>query len=150
MPDLRQIEKIVSEIIQARNAFVVEILLRGSQQGKVLEVFIDTDTGVTTEACAEVSREISQALDAQNVFTHRYHLVVSSPGIDRPLKFLRQYRRNVGRQMLLTCRGSEGTESVQGTLLDVDEEGIVLRTAKEERRRITIDRVFEARVKPPW
>jgi len=150
MSELPQIEKIVTEVVQARNGFLVELQLRGSQQGRVLEVFIDTDEGVTTEACAEVSREISQELDALNVFAHRYHLVVSSPGIDRPLKFLRQYRRNIGRQMRVSCQGTEGTEAVEGTLLAVDDEGFLLRTGKEESRRITMDRVLEARVKPPW
>lgn len=150
MSVVEQIEKIVSEILCGKNAFIVDLSVRGTQNGTVLEVFVDTDEGITTKMCAEISREISQALDALTIFTHKYNLVVSSPGVDRPLKFLRQYHRNIGRQLLVSYQGVRTVEKLQGTLIEVNQEAIQLRSEKEKVTEIPMIKIVEAYVKTPW
>lgn len=150
MSVVEQIEEIITPIVYARDAFIVDLIVRGSQNGKVVEVFVDTDDGITTSKCAEISHEIAKGLDTANTFTHRYQLVVSSPGIDRPLKFARQYPRNIGRTLSVSYHGQNQIEKLQGALVEATGEAILLRSDGEEVKRIMLDSIVEAYVKTAW
>jgi ribosome maturation factor RimP len=144
------IEALARPVVEASGAFLVEILLRGENRGKVLEVSIDTDEGVTTEQCALVSRDLSKALDAADVIRGAYQLIVSSPGTDKPLKFLRQFKRNIGRSLAIRLRAPAGL--VDGVLVEIDGETIVVKSGAkhEEIHRVPFGDIAEARVKTPW
>ena len=146
-----QIEALTRPIVESGGAFLVEILLQGENRGKVLEVYVDTDEGITTELCAKVSRELSQALDAAEVIRGAYQLIVSSPGTDKPLKFFRQCRKNVGRTLAIRLHGP--TEPVEGVLVELDGETLVLRHGAAKTQalvRVSWAEIAEARVKTPW
>jgi ribosome maturation factor RimP len=73
-----------------------------SQAGRrsVVRVVVDRDGGVDLDAVADVSREVSRALDEADALGERpYVLEVTSPGVDRPLTEPRHWRRNVGRKV---------------------------------------------------
>ena len=85
---------------------------------------VDSDHGVSLDDAAEVSREMSAALDATNVLGDvPYTLEVSSPGVDRPLTEPRHWRRAAGRLVRVKVTG-EGT--VQGRVLAADADGVTL------------------------
>jgi ribosome maturation factor RimP len=115
-----------------------------------VEVFVDTDEGTTTGLCAEISRDLSSALDQANIVQGRYDLVVSSPGIDRPLRFARQYPRNVGRTLVVKFRKDDRVEKVEGELIEVRPDGFVLQMKSNGPRNFLFDEIVEARVKPAW
>lgn len=146
-----RIDALAAPILENLGAFLVEARVRGENRGKVLEMFIDTDRGVTTQECATASRELSKALDAAEVIRGSYQLVVSSPGIDSPLKFFRQFAKNVGRVMVIRCRDAGNQAPVEGVLVEIEGETIILRTDSDGgMRRIPYSEIAEARVKPPW
>ena len=62
-------------------------------------VFVDGDEGVSLDACAQISRILESILDQEPSLGGIYELEVSSPGVNRPLKFLRQYLKHVGRTL---------------------------------------------------
>src|SRR5258708_12948040 len=68
--------------------------LESSRSG-LLRIFIDSPRGISVEDCARVSRHLSNALAVEGIDYER--LEVSSPGLDRPLKRLEDYRRFEGR-----------------------------------------------------
>ncbi len=145
-----RIAELAAPILAGRNAFLIEVAVRGDRGSPVAEVFVDADNGVTTGLCEGISRELSLALDAGNLFGGRYYLVVSSPGIERPLKFPRQYPRNVGRSMSVKITREGTPEHVRGILLEVAPDEILLEIGKENRRRIRFEDIAEARVEPAW
>lgn len=102
------------------DCFTVEIELKPANK---LYVFIDSDSGMTFEKCQKLSRFLEAHIDTNGWLGEKYVLEVSSPGITRPLKFIRQYPRNIGRQMEVTL--ADKTQ-VEGKLLSADEEKIVL------------------------
>lgn len=104
------------------DCFTVEIELKPAQR---LYVFLDSDSGMTFEKCRRISRFLEEHLDAQGWLGDHYVLEVSSPGIGRPLKFPRQYSKNLGRTLALTLRDGSKTE---GLLKAADDAGIVLET----------------------
>lgn len=105
--------------------YLVDVLWNGKT--RKLEVFIDTDEGVTLGECQKISRLMEASLDITGQMPEDYILEVSSPGIERPLKLKRQYVKNIGRiiQVELIEGGLE-----TGMLEKVDEEGIDVKPEK--------------------
>lgn len=143
-----QIEEISRPVVESTGAFIVDVNIRGNLSGKVIEIYVDTDAGITIDACSEISRKVSLAFDTANVIPHRYHLIVSSPGIDRSLKLIRQYRKNVGRKMLV--HSSLQVEKILGELVEVTETDIMLRDDEKNIRTIPFDSIVSAFVQTMW
>lgn len=106
--------------------YLVETLFRNVNGAGYLEVFIDTDRGVTVEECARLSRKLTDDIDAkpelQDLLPSDLRLEVSSPGLSRPLKLARQYRKNVGRLLRVKYRDSENApRTVTGRLTRVSD-----------------------------
>jgi ribosome maturation factor RimP len=99
---------------------------------RLLRVVVDSDHGVSLDDTAEVSRDVSAALDATDVMGDvPYTLEVSSPGVDRPLTEPRHWRRAAGRLVRVKTAGA-GT--VQGRVLAADADGVTLDVDGAEHR----------------
>jgi ribosome maturation factor RimP len=113
--------------------------LRFFQAGthSILRIVIDSPEGVKIADCAHASREISLVLDEKNFSEeHPYNLEVSSPGIDRPLKTERDYRRIVGRDVSLhLTSGVDGKKTVTGEVVACEDNKL---TIKLEKRTVEI------------
>jgi ribosome maturation factor RimP len=108
-----------------------------SKAGKrsVVRVVVDRDGGVSMDDVADVSRVVSDALDALDaaepgVLGTSYVLEVTSPGVERPLTAARHWRRNVGRLVTVVLR--EGPQ-VTGRVLSADDDVVVLEIDGNER-----------------
>ena len=131
--------------------FPVEIALRGRRGDLVIEVFVDGDSGVDTAACADLSRGLAKALDGGVLRDERYALTVSSPGLDRPLKFPRQYPKHAGRRISVLLRKGDAAERVRGVLVDAGGQSIRIRTGpKDDPREIAYAEIAEAKIETPW
>jgi len=118
-----------------QDCFIVEINVKGSSK---LEVYIDADAGIDFDRCRRVSRYLEAEIEEQGWMDEKYTIEVSSPGIDRPLKFKRQYNKNVGRKLAVIDDEGHKTE---GTLISTDEAQIVLEfkdRIKEGKRKKTV------------
>jgi ribosome maturation factor RimP len=145
------IESFLAEFTAGRGIFPVEIEIRGQKDNLVVEVFIDGDTGVDAVACAEISRALGKTLDDGALRGEPYTLTVSSPGLDRPLKFPRQYPKHAGRGIALVLRSGEATERFRGVLLEAGAESISVRAgAKGAPREIRFADIVEAKIEPRW
>ena len=115
-----KIREIVDEIVP--EAFLVEIEIHRSKVS-VLRIILDTPEGVGLQQCTSVSRKVSRMLDEGELLDFRYNLEVTSPGLDRPLKVLKQYEKNVGRKLKVWLSDDS---RIKGKLTDVQEEEITL------------------------
>jgi len=150
-PIAGRIESFLETLLAPRGLFVVDIVMRGRKGQRVLEVFIDGDEGVTTADCAGVSRLLSKELDERLLQGEEVTLTVSSPGLDRPLRYPRQYAKHVGREILLDLRTAEGTNRVGGTLVESDSDGIAVLLKKgDDAVKIPYADIIGARIKPRW
>ena len=108
-----------------------------------LEVFVDSDSQVTFEKCRKISRFLEEHLDQEGWLGDRYVLEVSSPGVGRPLKFLRQYHKNIGRKVEVTT--SEGKQV--GQLVAVTEQSISLeREEKKKKGKKRVKEIVQAEI----
>lgn len=140
---------LVEPLVSAEQLDLEEIEVSRAGRRRVLRVIVDSDEGVELDACADLSRAISEKLDETDVMGEdEYVLEVSSPGADRPLTEHRHYVRATGRLARLTL--NEGGELV-ARILAVDEEGLDLEVPgvkgrKPTSRRIAFDEIAKARV----
>jgi ribosome maturation factor RimP len=126
-------------------------MIRGPKDNLVVEVFIDGDQGVDTASCAVISRALGKDLDAGMLKDAPYTLTVSSPGLDRPLKFPRQYPKHVGRGITLRYRSGGSVERLSGVLAGADERSVrVSAGTKGDEKEIPFDDIVEARIEPRW
>ncbi|MFJ8164778.1 ribosome maturation factor RimP [Streptomyces sp. NPDC096136] len=140
---------LLEPLVAAKGLDLEEIELSKAGRRRMLRIVVDSDEGVELDACAELSREVSDALDASDVMGEdEYVLEVSSPGADRPLGEHRHYVRATGR--LVKFQLVEGGELV-ARILGVDDEGMDLEVPgvkgrKATARRIAFTDIAKARV----
>ncbi|WP_406455431.1 ribosome maturation factor RimP [Streptomyces sp. NBC_00876] len=140
---------LLEPLVSAEQLDLEEIEVSRAGRRRVLRVIVDSEEGVELDACADLSRAISEKLDETDAMGEdEYVLEVSSPGADRPLTEHRHYVRATGRLARLTL--TEGGELV-ARILAVDEEGLDLEVPgvkgrKPTSRRIAFDEIAKARV----
>ncbi len=146
-----QLRELIERCVESKSAHLIDLVLRGSNHKTVIEVFVDAESGVTTTLCSEISREISDALSLTQLLSRDYMLTVSSPGVDRPLKFFWQYTKHIGRQMRMKLNTETGVQDVTGKCVAVDEQAVTLETTKPEQSiRVAFASIREAKVQVPW
>lgn len=116
----------IEALVEAAGAHLVEFSLRPLARRQILEVFVDTEEGITADLLAELSRSIGTAVEETGSLTGVYQLVVSSPGLDRPLRYPWQYRRHIGRTVRLILQGTDETRQIEGRILDASDEQLVV------------------------
>lgn len=123
----RVIELVEEKITDRPDLFLVDVQMHG---GGLLTILIDGDNGVAITDCVAISRHVGFHLEEENTIEQAYNLEVSSPGLDMPLKSLRQYQKNVSRS--LGVRLIDGTTH-EGKLLAADESGITIEENIKEK-----------------
>jgi ribosome maturation factor RimP len=131
---LDQIRTIAERVARSHGLEVWDIVSRRETTGLVVRVFIDRpgpaatpEESVSIEDCAEVSREIGTILDVEDPLPAAYTLEVSSPGLDRPLRGLDDYRRFVGRLAKIVMREKvDGQGFFRGRLAGVEGEDVLI------------------------
>lgn len=105
----KQIWQITEKSLENSGFMLIDIIVRGSSNSPVIEVFVDSEKGITTEDCSEISRKIHELIEETDISKTKYRLDVSSPGIDRPLKFIEQYPKHIGRKFEIEYLSGEET-----------------------------------------
>ncbi len=128
-------------------------LLEAEFRGDRLRLEIDHPEGVTHDLCADISREASALLDAEDFGpASGYLLEVSSPGLDRKLRSTRDYERFAGRRVRATwiAPGTTRRRTVRGQLLGLSPHApgvaLVLEDDSGETLRLAIDSIHQARL----
>ncbi len=121
---LPQIEGIIAPIIENSGYELVDITTVGVAFSSVLRVFVYGHNGITIDEIAKLSRKISEALDSTDIMHKRYFLEVSSPGLDRPLRSVRDFVRAIDENVRIVK--STG-ETIEGILSSADSQSIIIR-----------------------
>jgi ribosome maturation factor RimP len=136
---IKAIESLMQALIAGDTGyFLVEIRVKPTNNFKV---FIDGDQGVSIEKCVQYNRALYKKIEESGFFpTGDFSLEVSSPGLDEPLKLLRQYKKNVGRQVELVLQDGSKKE---GKLVEVSEDGIIVEeTRGKNKKKEVINHTF--------
>ncbi len=153
------LEAIVAEQIKPLGLELFELRVGGSRGRPVLDVRVEREDGerVTVENCASASRAIETRLDASDFAGKRYVLEVSSPGIERPLRNARDWRRFSGQKAVVTTNvpgdpAGRRTDEVEIAGVEGDAGQEVIRVVNErgDERRFPLSAVEKARLAFHW
>src|SRR5579859_1624768 len=117
---------LLAPVVTAAGYDLEDVTITPAGRRSLVRVSVDADGGIDLDAVAEVSRLVSDALDAETpggaTFADPYVLEVSSPGVDRPLTEQRHWRRNANRLVSVTVDDA----NVVGRISAVDDNGVTL------------------------
>ncbi|HWK06255.1 MAG TPA: hypothetical protein VNS58_21595 [Puia sp.] len=110
--------------------FLVEVRIKPTNN---IKVFLDGDQGISIEKCVQYNRALYKQLEESGLFPgDDFSLEVSSPGLDEPLKSLRQYKKNIGRLVEILLQDGSKKE---GRLVEVSEDGIIVEETKGKNKK---------------
>jgi ribosome maturation factor RimP len=153
------LEELVASEIKPLGLELFELKLGGSKGRPVLDVRVEREDGqkVTVEDCATASRAIELKLDAEDFGGKRYVLEVSSPGIERPLRNAKDWRKFVGSAVVVTTNvpgdpaGRRTDEvGIAGVEGDTGQEVVIVRNERGDERRFPLAAVEKARLAFHW
>ena len=104
-------------------------------QGKhsLLQVYIDSEDGITVDDCKRVSEQLGAALDVEDPVRDHYVLEVSSPGVQRPLFTLEQYQRYRGHEVSVKVRVLINNQrNFKGKLIEVTDDDLTLEMGEKQ------------------
>jgi len=154
---LERIRAIAHRVAGPRGLDVFDVQCRRESIGWVLRIVIDRPGsaagageaagGISVADCQHVSDEVSAILDVEDAIDHAYTLEVTSPGLDRPLRHLDDFRRFAGsRAKVVVSEPVEGQSHFDGRLEGVEGEVVVMRLGKTRVVRLPMALVARARL----
>ncbi len=178
-PTTEKLLRLAEPVCKGAGYELVDLVLAPSREGLVLRVFIDylplpvlpqpageagevrpavERSEVSLADCERLSRELGTALDVEDVIGPAYHLEVSSPGVDRPLRTLEHFQRFVGQEARLRLHdGIDGRRNFKGALVAVTrgegegEEGATITVDAEGKQcELPFNDIESARLVPDW
>ena len=114
-------QKINELLAENPTHFLVEIRIKPTNN---IKVFIDADEGVNLAVLIEYNRKLYKFIEENALYPDGdFSLEVSSPGLDEPLKMIRQYKKNIGRFVDVLLNDASKKE---GKLIEATEDGIII------------------------
>lgn len=123
-------EKVNSLLLEALSErpslFLIDVVI--TEAFKII-VTIDGDDGVVLQDCIDISRAVEGNLDREE---QDFSLEVASFGVGAPLKFVRQYKKNIGRTLIVKTE----TEKLEAELVDANDDFVILSWEAREPKKI--------------
>ncbi len=145
-----QIAEVAESVLSTTDFFLVDVEIKG---GDIPEVWVSIDAGdrgVNMDECAEVSNEISFLMDAHDIFSGKYRMNVSSPGLSRPLVDRRQYPKNQGRKAKVKYKENGEYCKVEGVLQEIREDEIIIELEDKSTLAVGFDDLVETKIIPSF
>lgn len=149
--DLDRVRAAIAPVMTAHGVSLVDLEWGTDRAGWTLRITIEregdtrAEFGVTLEDCADVSRDVSSVLDAEDLIPQHYNLEVSSPGLDRKLRSLPEFIRFTGKtaKVKLKHPAPDGQRLLRGTL-DPAPEGRIAVLVDGKRLEVPYEEVEDA------
>ena len=120
------------------------VLIDLEQDKSSIRIIVDSVKSVDLDTTAYIAKKIRNSESLNKYLPEDFHLEVSSPGIDAPLKYLFQYEKNIGRQ--LKIREFSKTNTISIKLTQVTKDGIVGINKKGEKIKYNFNEIESATI----
>jgi ribosome maturation factor RimP len=163
-PEIQKLWTLIEPYVEDAGLELVELDFGREPEGQVLRLYIDVPwdpeadqpgepgkgQGVGFADCERVSRDVSAALDVEDIIKVAYRLEVSSPGLDRPIRRAKDFRRFIGRRIKLRAQEPIlGRKNFTGTILGT-EGTLVTLDCDGATYVVDVSNVVKAHLVPDW
>ena len=143
---VQNIRDTAEQVVKDNGFFLIDINIRGSAKNKIIEVFIDGESYISAEDCAKVGRELNSVFQKDFLVDSAFRLEVSSPGIDRPLKFLKQFPKHLNKTFEVTYKQNDIEEKkITGRLTVIEGENLIF-SVKNNDLIVNFNDIIKAKV----
>ena len=130
----KKTEEFLTPILEKKGLKLWDVVFEKEGKEYYLSAYIDKPGGVTVDDCEEVSREMNEILDREDYIKENYTFVVSSPGLDRPLKRERDFINSIGRSVeIKTYKAIDGMKEFTGVLKAFDKDTVTVDEGSSQR-----------------
>ena len=151
---LERVRAIATRVAASRGLDIWDVQSRREATGHVVRVYLDRpgtsatpEESVSIEDCVEINRELGTILDVEDVLPWSYTLEVSSPGLDRPLRGIDDYRRFAGRwAKVVVAEAVDHQKAFEGRLRGVDSDDVLLEGPKGRLHRLPMRLITRGRL----
>lgn len=154
--DRDRLSAVIDPVVRAHGAELVDFELK-NEAGWVLRVYVEKlgasaermttkQAAIDLDLCANIARDLSPALDVADPVPHRYHLEVSSPGVERPLKTAADFTRFAGEKAKVKLRNAVHGQKVLVGVLGPVNDGVVDLADGSRTFQFPLDDVLAARL----
>jgi ribosome maturation factor RimP len=142
-----RVREFADSLLPAMGLELFDVQFRREGHGWVLRLMVDKEEGVTLDDCSRVSRETSDFLDVEDIIEHPYHLEVSSPGLERPLRTVAECRRHLGKKARFKVKEEvDSRRVIVGELQAADQDEISVLSEEGETLKLNWENVQKARL----
>ena len=139
-----KIRAMLNDILEGTDIFLVDFKVKKTNNYKI---FIDSDSGLQLEKCIGVNRKLRNQIDELDFYPEGdYSLEISSPGVDEPLKMMRQYKKNIGRKLEVVLL-EEDALPIEGRLTALDEIELTLEIDQKKTTEKKIEKILFNHIK---
>lgn len=135
MKEKDRVKKIISEITGHSDSEVIDFTYNRNGPRCFIKVVLggnSPDYNIDLERITEVTKQVKRNQEFEEIVPEDYHLEISSPGADYPMKSKRDFTRNQGRKIRLKHDNLDVKTPITGKLVEIDDEGIYLLVAEEK------------------
>ncbi len=155
LDDLTELTAQVRSRVEELGYELADLRQGGSTGRPLLQVRIDRPeaaegAGVTVDDCARVSRALEEWLDGDGGLGLRYILEVSSPGIERPVRWLEHWTRFAGRDVVVRLRGRGRIRATIVRVVDGSDAVILRPQGSDEELTVPLSEARDARLAVDW
>jgi ribosome maturation factor RimP len=141
------LRRLVEPLLDAEGMSLVDIQWNRRGRRWVLTLFIDKEGGVSLDDCAQISRQVGERIDVENLIDHAYTLEVSSPGLDRPLRTLADYARFAEHLVrIITTMPIQGRSTIVGRLKGVEGQTVLVHDERAGIIPVPVTQIKHARL----
>jgi ribosome maturation factor RimP len=139
-----RLRTVIEPVVTAAGYDLEDLSVSRAGRRHVVRVIVDREGGINLDGVADVSRAVSTALDRAeetggDLVAGEYQLEVSSPGVDRPLRLPRHWRRNVGRLVKVTVKDAGGLPGPRTPERTPSDRQLTGRVVAADDERVTFD-----------
>lgn len=116
---------IADEIATSSGFLLIDVVIRGTERERIIEIYIDSEKNVTADDCAEISSKMIRAIEERELLKSPYRLDVSSPGVERPLIHLKQFPKHINRKFEITYKSDGEKKRIVGRLKEINGENLI-------------------------
>ncbi len=130
---LEKIEQLLRPLAESIQCDLITCEWTQEMGRRILRLYIDKPEGIVVEDCERFSNLINPLLDVEDLISQSYDLEVSSPGVNRPLKRLKDFERFIGQTIKVkTYTPLDGRSRYKGKLLEATETLIKVEVDRQE------------------
>ena len=144
---IERVREFADSLLPAMGLELFDVQFRREGHGWVLRLVVDREEGVKLDDCSRVSRETSDFLDVEDIIEHPYHLEVSSPGLERPLRTVEECLRHLGKKARFKVKEEvDSRRVIIGELQSIDKDEISVLSEEGETFKLNWENVQKARL----